>query len=450
MQESIGYVLGTQEATPLEFWVAVSPGCVLRLDDVLQVQTQRPDGKGAVQFYGIVDFVRTQYEGAQFDTDTFLATQGKMPVNVSYAAHVQVTRIEPEEYLPPQPGDRAYLAVGQPLRCALYFDRMRLPLPAGLMSNGSPAYLNFAFFNGEQAAHVNISGISGVATKTSYALFLLYSIFNSNSLGAHKANTKALIFNVKGEDLFFLDKPNKRYASENLREAGKDFDRMQLPVGPFASVSFRAAPKKYKQEIVPDLEQRSEGISTYLWSLREVCRDRLFRFLFTGDDLERGNLSFLVASVEEKLARIAAENDRSDPRNRAKAHLEVEPFGEESQTKILSFKDLLAFLEDKLLTYPDPKWLERKQHGHGRSDDATLVGHSLPGGGFDSWRSQPDGTEKIPTRSPDGKRPVGDRGHPQTGRAGATICGGRFVAKAIFTKGKTGARNQLCSSCWTN
>jgi hypothetical protein len=174
---SIGYVLGTQEATPLEFWVAVSSGQVLRLDDVVEVQTKRPDNSGIVRFYGVVDYVRTLHEGTQYDTDTFLAREGKLPVNTSYAAHVQVTRVEPEEYLPPQPGDDVLLAVDESLKCALHFDRMEKRIPAGMMRNDSPAYLNFEFIDGTKGGHINISGVSGVATKTSYALFLLHGIF---------------------------------------------------------------------------------------------------------------------------------------------------------------------------------------------------------------------------------------------------------------------------------
>ncbi len=361
MTEPIGFVLGTQEATPLEFWVAVAAQKVLRLDDVVEVQTQRPDGMGFVHFYGVVDYVRTQYEGTQFDTDTFLVKDGSLPVNISYIAHVQVTRIEPEEYLPPQPGDPVKLALNKELACALYFDSMDTPIPAGIMNNGNAAYFNYSFINGEKGAHVNISGVSGVATKTSYALFLLYSIFNSQALGSHRANTKALIFNVKGEDLFFLDKLNKKYGDSENEKGINKYGVMNLPIQPFGSVSFRAAPKKGILNIDSDLEQRSEGISIYLWSMRELCRDRLFRFLFTGEDLDRGNLSYLVTTVEERLARVAEENDDSDQAQRRKlqAHLEVEPYGEELKTEIKTFKDLVSFLEDKLLNDTDPKWLGR-------------------------------------------------------------------------------------------
>ena len=59
--------------------------------------------------------------------------------------------------------------------------------------------------------------MSGVATKTSYATFILYSLFHSDALGLDAANAKALIFNVKGEDLLWLDKPNAKLTPEMQR-----------------------------------------------------------------------------------------------------------------------------------------------------------------------------------------------------------------------------------------
>lgn len=357
-QTPIGFVLGTQESTPLEFWVAVIPGHVLRLDDVVAVETQRPDNGNLIHFYGIVDYVRTLYEGTQFDTDTFLVKKGSLPVNISYAAHVQVTRIEPEEYLPPYPGEPVILAEPEDLKRALHFDGMDKCIPAGLMRNGSPAYLNFEFINGEKGGHINISGISGVATKTSYALFLLHAILNSAALGNQRANTKALIFNVKGEDLFFLDKPNSQLQDKNR----DDYQILGIPIEPFRDVRFCATPRKDSPEVDPYLEQRADNISVYLWSLREVCRDRLFSFLFAGDDLERGNLGFLVAGVAEKLAKLAQENDRDDKRaNRQSGpHLVADkPYGNEEKSRIETFRDLIEFLEYKLVEEPDSSWLGR-------------------------------------------------------------------------------------------
>ena len=44
---------------------------------------------------------------------------------------------------------------------------------------GQPVFADFSFMNGEKGGHVSISGISGVATKTSYALFLLYMLLET-------------------------------------------------------------------------------------------------------------------------------------------------------------------------------------------------------------------------------------------------------------------------------
>src|SRR5690349_285371 len=101
---AIGLVLGSQDATPLDFWVGVREGEQLQLDDLVVVKTRANDGSD-VAFYGIVDIVRKRFEGSQFDTDAFRVADGTMPADVSYAAHVQVTRIEPELFVPPAPGD---------------------------------------------------------------------------------------------------------------------------------------------------------------------------------------------------------------------------------------------------------------------------------------------------------------------------------------------------------
>ena len=65
---------------------------------------------------------------------------------------------------------------------------------------------------------LSISGISGVATKTSYALFLLYMLFETEAgralLGAGAPNTKALVFSVKGEDLLHIDRDNTRIRTD--------------------------------------------------------------------------------------------------------------------------------------------------------------------------------------------------------------------------------------------
>ena len=209
MTTPVGRVLGTLDAMPLEFWVGVEPGEFLQLDDVVDVETPLPDGD-TVRLFGVVDIVRARHEGAKFDSDVFLIEKGVLPAQVSQAAHVRVTRVEPEIFVPPLPGQPVRRAQGVRSGEALFFDAMERRLPIGLSRDGEPVFANLDFLDGTRGAHVNISGISGVATKTSYATFLLQSLFRSGALAGEAASTHAIVFNVKGEDLLFLDQRNER------------------------------------------------------------------------------------------------------------------------------------------------------------------------------------------------------------------------------------------------
>ncbi len=234
--EQLGVVLGTEAAAPLEFHFAVMSGRKVQLDEIVAVTVVDPsDPDRNIEFFGVVDAVTRRLEGVQFDGDTELVAEGLLPAHVSYVARVRTTRVEPEEFVPPAPGDPVFLARGETLAKALFVDQMKRPLPAGVLRNGEKAQINLDFIDGTKGAHVNISGISGVATKTSYALFLLYSLFNARGtdnelLLGDAANSRAVIFNVKGRDLFYLDKPNERFQEQEqewLARSGFDVDRYE-------------------------------------------------------------------------------------------------------------------------------------------------------------------------------------------------------------------------------
>ena len=290
---AVGRVIGTEDAEPLKFWVGVPDDQYLQLDDVVVVRTDVP-GEGEVALYGIVDEVRAKYEGATYHSDVFRVADGILPVGVATIAHVAVTRVEPEIFVPPRPGQEVFRAQGDERNRALYFDAMERKFPAGLSRDGQVVWGNLEFLDGTRGAHVNISGISGVATKTSYALYLLYSLFHSDALGAEAASTHALVFNVKGEDLLFMDKPNGRLTDEQRDRYGT----LELPARPFQSVALWAPARAGIDEAVPDTGSRMEGVTPYSWTLREFCRDRLLRFMFAEADDEASQIAFAVSQVE--------------------------------------------------------------------------------------------------------------------------------------------------------
>ena len=100
-----GLVLGTEAAasTPLAFWAFVAPDSYLQLDDVVRVESSLPDGR-TIDFYGVVDELRSVQEGVRFPSDVSLSSIGVLSATGATSAHVAVTRIEPEIFVPPRPG----------------------------------------------------------------------------------------------------------------------------------------------------------------------------------------------------------------------------------------------------------------------------------------------------------------------------------------------------------
>ncbi len=294
----VGRVIGTEDATPLEFWVGVTDDAYLQLDDVVALERRLPTGE-TVKIYGMVSQVRARHEGARFDSDVFLISDGVLPAEVSEAALVTATRFEPETFVPPRPGTEVRRAHGAERDEALFFDRMTDRLPVGLSRAGEPLYVNLEFIDGRRGAHVNISGISGVATKTTYATFLLHGLFTSGVLGASAVNTKALIFNVKGEDLLHLDRPNL-----SLDDAERDRYRLLgLPAEPFRSVGVWAPPRRGAASAAPDVASRTEGVQSFFWTLEEFCRDDLLPFLFADAEDDRAQYTMVVYNVMAQLHR---------------------------------------------------------------------------------------------------------------------------------------------------
>lgn len=86
-------------------------------------------------------------------------------------------------FIPVQEGKKVYLASENEIMEALGLNDVKNPVPAGYieMYEGKnkqtlPVHFNSHFLIGPEGAHLNISGISGLASKTSYAMFLMKAI----------------------------------------------------------------------------------------------------------------------------------------------------------------------------------------------------------------------------------------------------------------------------------
>ena len=291
----VGRVAGTEDSTPLQFCVAIDPEAYLQLDDVVVTRRELP-GRGEVVSYGVVTQVSARHEGASFGSDVFLISDGVLPAQVQEIAEIATTRVEPECYVPPRPGAVVSRAVGEDRAQALYFDNMTRQVPVGLGRDGEPVYLNLDFLDGTRGAHVSISGVSGVATKTSFALFLLHSIFRGGALpNAH--NAKALVFSVKGEDLLFLDTPNI-HLDAKLQE---EYAKLGLPAEPFASVGFYAPPTPSDTTGKPYVTGRTTGVGAFWWTITEFCATDLLPYVFADAEDERNQYTMVIHQVANRL-----------------------------------------------------------------------------------------------------------------------------------------------------
>ncbi len=296
----VGIVLGIKPSNPLEFWVGVEEGKYLQLDDVV-VALSRIDGSSQdIKFYGIVQEVEKFLEGVELVYENRLAKEGVLPANMAYMAKVFITRIEPEVFIPPTPGDAVFRAEGEELEKAMYYDGMRTKIPAGISRGGDVVYLNYDFINGREGAHVSISGMSGIATKTSYALFLINSIFQTAD---DRERIHGLIFNVKGKDLLWIDKRSKKF-SQIHREA---FLKMGLKPEPFTNVSFYAPPAE-EGSTVPRSKERLKDVEVYSWSMREFAYQGLIRFMFAEGEEGTSNLHYVIDRVADRLFYLSADS----------------------------------------------------------------------------------------------------------------------------------------------
>jgi len=242
-----------------------------------------------------------------------------------YAA--AVLRQEPAEPLQPVPLGDVYLATDTDVIAALRMDlyahgERATKLPIGVYSAAglrAPVFLDADFLLGPEAAHLNISGVSGLATKTSAVEFLLSSIFQT--FPAHKGSVAAVCFNVKGPDLCFLDQPGE-LSAEDLELYAK----LGLQAEPFTSVRYFAPYKADGVNLNTLRTNRALASNTeaLVWGLREVLD--FAEVLLNRDDIDAKADAFI-----DFLADRVVGKEYADP------SLRQEPF------RVRTFADLNEF-----------------------------------------------------------------------------------------------------------
>jgi len=291
----LGRVVATERRpnTPHEFhfWTALtSPvgiGTIVRVQGRDAVEGQIPQIYGVVvEGFSYTDLQTPLHDVMGYDSspagESYIATQ-RAEIRL-YTAHV--LRQIPEEPMQPVPMGEVFLAgdadVGVALRMDGYAREGGTGIPVGVYRAGrmeSPIALDADFLVGPEAAHLNITGVSGLATKTSAVEWLLASIFTH--FPASKGSVAAVCFNVKGPDLCFLDQPGKLEESDRAL-----YEKLGVPAEPFRKTRY-FAPYTARGLVLNTLrsnEALAHNLQPLTWGLREVLQ--FAEVLLNKDDVD--------------------------------------------------------------------------------------------------------------------------------------------------------------------
>ena len=308
----IGRVLATEKhPTTIDnftFWT--DPELILNPFDIVKVQHVNDSFS-----YGVIEDIAHITDASSFltnfissDFGDVAAEENTLRVGMNYVT-AKVICNNKNIYIPLQNNAKVMLATAEEIDYALGLNDIRNPLVCGYleMYEGTkgckkvmrPVKLNSKFIIGPEGAHLNISGISGLASKTSYAMFLLKAIQDSymkkEPINEDEDSVAFVLFNVKGKDLLAIDQLNDFTDERDPELARKDtlakYEKLGLSAEPFKNVHY------YYPYSIP----RTRHWNTYMTS--EEVEDNIkkkkakkFKYIYKYD---KENLDLMFANIDD-------------------------------------------------------------------------------------------------------------------------------------------------------
>jgi DNA helicase HerA-like ATPase len=183
-------------------------------------------------------------------------------------------------YIPVQNGSKVSLGLKDDIQTALGLDEIKNPVVCGYLEMYSgldadkvdlPVYVNSDFLIGPEGAHLNISGISGLATKTSYAMFLLNALQQQTIAEKTKKSVAYIFMNVKGRDLLSIDEPSTQLDDSDRAM----YKSMGLAEAPFRNVKYfypygeRGTVKSYVRQDALERQLKSKQAKKFKFTFNE-------------------------------------------------------------------------------------------------------------------------------------------------------------------------------------
>jgi hypothetical protein len=254
MTKVIGKVSATEKnpATIDDFFFWTDKKEILSPFDIVKVEHETQSVT-----YGVIEEINhvtdalshfTSYISSDFgDTAEDVGNMNRLGMNYVKARVVCNTK---NIYTPVLNGKQVSLCSPGDIKAALGLNDVKHPLVCGYlqMYQGKETIkikveLNSHFLIGPEGAHINISGISGLAAKTSYSMFLLNAL--QHKFTEEGGTSVAFVFfNVKGRDLMAIDESyetSTELKEEDKKKIEKDlqiYDMLGISPQPFKNVRY--------------------------------------------------------------------------------------------------------------------------------------------------------------------------------------------------------------------
>ena len=301
--ETIGRVIATekQPSTIEEFTFWTRKDLKLKPFDVVVVEHVKDTKGEESKTFGVIEEISHMTDSPSALAGYISSDFGNVDAH-SYTERIGMNYVKCKVvgndkgiYIPVQEGKKVFLANEDEIMEALGLKDVKNPLPAGYieMYEGKnkktlPVYFNSHFVIGPEGAHLNISGISGLASKTSYAMFLMKAI-QDYSLKNENESVAFIMMNVKGTDLLKIDQKNTR--EEELKKIKPVYELLGMEMEPFNQVKY--------------FYPYSKDYTSYTYEKEATIKERInskkafqYKYLFETDD-DKECLDLLFANVDD-------------------------------------------------------------------------------------------------------------------------------------------------------
>lgn len=293
--KQIGKILATEKVptTVDEFYFWTDKELIIKPFDVVKVNHI----KDSITF-GVVEEIAHLTDNASFlagfissDFGDVNYQQNTQRIGMNYVK-ARVVGNSLGIYTPVLDGYAVSLATEDDVLEALGLKNIKNPLPCGYIEMYEspdnitiPVHFNSQFLIGPEGAHLNISGISGLAAKTSYAMFLLKAIQDMYLSASKDESVAFVIMNVKGRDLLAIDEANDELGKEDKRI----YKMLGLDTNPFQHVKYYYP---YSKDVTTSTYGRKDDIEN------QMKLNKAFSYKYIFDD-DKESIDLLFSNIDD-------------------------------------------------------------------------------------------------------------------------------------------------------